>query len=312
MDLEQRDYGLADVELRSPGETGGDWHTFTGHAAVFNELSRPLYHPRLGEFREQIMPGAFRDILAAKPDIHFCYDHDMGSAMASTRAGNLDLTETRHGLRVWAQLNPEDRDVQRLIPKVKTRVAGQMSFKFVVGDDQLEERGSELHRTINSFKLIPEVSVLPQGAYSGTDASIRSFIDQAVDLGRIDEPLAEYRRKFTQSERDALAKKGWALPDGSYPIETQADVGPAITLAQSGHGDAAAARALIIKRCKALGCTDMLPKEWRSLDGNVEGHETRSQTPSGDGLGGHDTVSDEARRQAIARIRARVANTHTT
>jgi len=303
MNLEQRDYGLADVELRSPGETGGNWHTFTGHAAVFNELSRPLYHPRIGEFRERIQPGAFRDVLEAKPDIHFCYDHDMGSAMASTRAGSLELTETQRGLKVWAKLNPDDVDVQRLLPKVRSGVAGQMSFKFVVGHDDLEERGTEVLRTINTFKLVPEVSVLPQGAYSGTDASIRSFLDDAIDLGRI----GEERKDFSADKRKQLAKTGAAMPDGSFPIENTADLKNAIQ-AFGRAKDPAAAKAHIIKRARALGATGMLPDDWkaaaRSLD--TEGLEDRSQADDSLGLP-NDVVSDEARRQAVARIHARVA-----
>lgn len=59
-------------------------------------------------------------------------------------------------------------------------------------------------------------------------------------------------RKFSAEDRKALAKKGFALPDGTYPVETVEDLKNAITLAQSGHGNVSGAKALIRKRAKAL------------------------------------------------------------
>ena len=38
------------------------------------------------------------------------------------------------------------------------------------------------------------------------------------------------KRDFTQDERDALAAKGHAMPDGSYPISTVADLDNAVQL----------------------------------------------------------------------------------
>lgn len=78
--------------------------------------------------------------------------------------------------------------------------------------------------------------------------------------------LEEYARKFSAAQRQELAKKGWALSDGSYPIETEADLGPAITLASSGHGDVAAAKALIKRRAKELGAANRIPSEWAAAD----------------------------------------------
>ena len=282
---EQRDFQLAEFELRSPGETGGDWYTMAGYAAVFGELSRPLYKPRVGEFRERIMPGSFARVLADKPDIHLCYEHDMASAMASTAAGTLELREDPRGLHVWARLDPEDWDVRRVVPKIKNRTAGQMSFKFLVGDggDKLERRDlgdgkSELTRTITEFALVPEVSLVPQGAYTGTEASIRSF------LAQINDDDAEARRDFSAAERKDAAQKGFALPDGSFPIKTTSDLKNAVQ-AFGRAKDKVAAREHIIKRARELGAISLLPKNWkmglRSLDDGVEGLEDASHLTAG-------------------------------
>jgi len=70
-------------------------------------------------------------------------------------------------------------------------------------------------------------------------------------------------RDFSKRERMSLAMKGQALEDGSYPIPDKAHLHSAIVLAQSGHGDVAAAKRLIKKRARELGATDMLPDDWK-------------------------------------------------
>lgn len=72
---------------------------------------------------------------------------------------------------------------------------------------------------------------------------------------------AIFKRDFTADERRKLAAAGHALPDGSYPIDSQADLHPAAVLARSGHGDSAAAKALIARRAKQLGAPNPLEGE---------------------------------------------------
>ena len=69
---------------------------------------------------------------------------------------------------------------------------------------------------------------------------------------------AIFKRDFTAEQRRKLAAAGHALADGSYPIESQADLHPAAVLARSGHGDTAAAKALIARRAKQLGASNPL------------------------------------------------------
>jgi hypothetical protein len=54
-------------------------------------------------------------------------------------------------------------------------------------------------------------------------------------------------------ERRSLAAKGWALPDGSYPIPDIKHLHSAAVLAASKHGDWKAARRLIAGRARDLG-----------------------------------------------------------
>jgi hypothetical protein len=65
---------------------------------------------------------------------------------------------------------------------------------------------------------------------------------------------------FSDEERKALAKKGAARPDGSYPIRNATDIHHAVNDVNR-TGDAGA-KAWVIKRAKQLNLTDQLPATW--------------------------------------------------
>jgi hypothetical protein len=68
--------------------------------------------------------------------------------------------------------------------------------------------------------------------------------------------------EFSASERQALAKRGEAMPDGSFPIRNAGDLANAVRLAGQASNPAAAKR-WIVRRAKALGLVSSLPKEWQ-------------------------------------------------
>ena len=71
---------------------------------------------------------------------------------------------------------------------------------------------------------------------------------------------AVYKRDIDTATRRRLASEGHALPNLSYPIENTGDLASAAHLAQSGHGDVAAARALIGREASRLGVPNPLKK----------------------------------------------------
>lgn len=75
-------------------------------------------------------------------------------------------------------------------------------------------------------------------------------------------PLPKEKSKdFNSGERKKDAKAGVALPDGSFPIESVADLKNAVQ-AFGRAKDKVAAKAHIKKRAAALGSTDALPDSW--------------------------------------------------
>ena len=73
--------------------------------------------------------------------------------------------------------------------------------------------------------------------------------------------IAEFR-DYSEETRAKYAKKGIAMPDGSYPIENEGDLRNAIQ-AYGRAKDKEAAKKHIISRARALKATDSLPGKWQ-------------------------------------------------
>lgn len=95
----------------------------------------------------------------------------------------------------------------------------------------------------------------------------RLFIDEIMSVGAVtegDNPDAEitfWKRKVGSEERETLATRGAALPDGSFPIATVQDLRNAIA-AFGRAKNKPMARRHIIKRARALGRADLIPENW--------------------------------------------------
>jgi ATP-dependent protease ClpP protease subunit len=84
--------------------------------------------------------------------------------------------------------------------------------------------------------------------------------------------------KYSQADRDRMAKNGQAMPDGSYPIADAEDLSNAIHAVGRGKNNPhSAIRRHIIKRAKALGRSSEIPEGW-SDSGSSEGASDHSET----------------------------------
>lgn len=76
-------------------------------------------------------------------------------------------------------------------------------------------------------------------------------------------PQHEMNKKdYSDKERQMLARRDMALPDGSFPIVTVADLRRAIQ-SVGRASNYSKARNHIIRRAEALNRTDLLPEEWK-------------------------------------------------
>jgi len=76
------------------------------------------------------------------------------------------------------------------------------------------------------------------------------------------------KKDYSDDERDAMADKGQALPDGSFPIKTVKDLKNAIQ-AFGRAKDPAKAKAHIKARAEALGKEDLIPENWKGADADL-------------------------------------------
>ena len=81
------------------------------------------------------------------------------------------------------------------------------------------------------------------------------------------------KKDYSDKERQMLARRDMALPDGSFPIVTAADLSNAVQ-AVGRASNYARARNHIIRRAEALNRVDLLPEDWKPKsarkDFNVE------------------------------------------
>lgn len=161
MKLEYRAFQA--VELRMENEK-----TMCGYAAVFNCFSE-----NLGGFRERIAQGAFSKTIT-DADVRLLVNHE-GLPLARTRSNTLKLEEDEKGLYFKADIEINDPDVQRILPKMKRGDLDQMSFGFYIIHDKWEEDKlqNDYIRTLLEVRLF-DISIVTYPAYPQTSVNIRS------------------------------------------------------------------------------------------------------------------------------------------
>jgi hypothetical protein len=100
---------------------------------------------------------------------------------------------------------------------------------------------------------------------TATEDMIRGLVDARVaELGDV------AKADLSAAGRRSAAASGAAMPDGSYPIKTKADLRKAIKAVGRGGADHDKIRKHIIARAKALGLEAMVPNNWNA-DGSLKG-----------------------------------------
>lgn len=92
--------------------------------------------------------------------------------------------------------------------------------------------------------------------------SIKNQRENKSDTIENTEADAVIKRDYSPKQRRAMASRGQAMPDGSFPIADRADLENAIQ-AVGRAASYEAAKRHIIRRARALGLTEMLPEEWK-------------------------------------------------
>lgn len=184
-DIEKR--GGIPAEIRAD-ETGVK---VSGYAAVFNQEANIG-----GYFREVILPGAFRKALGAS-DVPFLINHS-GLPLARTRSGTLKLSEDSHGLKIESELDADDPDVMRVVPKMKRGDLDKMSFAFRATVQRWDDTQDPPLRTVEEVELF-DVSIVTDPAYEGTEIGLRS-LEAARNEARRQHNAAAFARRKADAE----------------------------------------------------------------------------------------------------------------
>lgn len=182
---ERRSVAVDDFEVRAVG----DALQFRGYAAVFDAPYEVFGGPPLG-WTETVDRRAFDVTLAATPDLHLLVNHE-GLPLARTKSGTMQLATDDRGLRVTADLDRRDPDVQKLEVKMDRGDIDEMSFAFRTKDDDWNDDETE-RRLLEVSIHKGDVSIVNFGANSATSAHLRSVLSALDDLGH-DKALAEVR-----------------------------------------------------------------------------------------------------------------------
>jgi len=184
---------IAEVERRSCESRAtvdrSEGRRIVGFPIVFNSESRVMTHPRIGQFRERVLPEAVDHTMRSGASVKALWNHNSDLVLGNTRAGTLFLRKTATALRI--EIDPP----QWAEPQLETIQRGDvdgMSFAFRVlpdGEDwDLRSDGLPL-RTISDMEFT-EVSLTAFAAYEATSVSVSQrsletfFHEQAIVTGR--------------------------------------------------------------------------------------------------------------------------------
>ena len=148
-----------------------------GYASTFEPYL--LFRDGGIDFYERIDERAFDN--TDMTDVIFLRDHE-GAVMARTKNGTIELLVDSHGLKSKTDLGLTERS-RDMYEDIAVRTYTQMSFSFIVGDDEYIDDGEKITRHIKSIEKIFDISAVAFPANSGTDIGIsyRSLFDGAIE-----------------------------------------------------------------------------------------------------------------------------------
>jgi hypothetical protein len=155
-------------------------------------------------------------------------------------------------------------DVYGQLPQgVRTALTSLAAAGAVVSAEVAKTEATE--EAAGTVVMSPSILLKVEGQ-PVTEELIQGLVDE-----RVAERLAQLgKADLTAAGRRRAASAGAAMPDGSYPITSKADLRKAVKTVGRGNADHDAIRKHIIKRAKALGLENMVPQNWNA-DGSEKG-----------------------------------------
>jgi hypothetical protein len=197
---------------------------------------------------------------------------------ASAPSGDWRMINGRLEMVAVCQVNVPGFPIPRALTAGGSRLslvaAGSTSLLAqVLADQEFEARLQRLESLVSAREQ-EKLALVASAAKERVDKARQARLARAAELAqmRVRDP-ERYRREtsllaaVSQAKRDKAAEDGHALPDGSFPINTEEDLSSAIQ-AYGRAKDKDAAKRHIMKRARAMDKYDSLPEDWKtsSLD----------------------------------------------
>jgi hypothetical protein len=193
--MEKRIFNLSEIRIEKRGDSNAP--VISGHAAVFDTLTDMWY------YREKIAAGAFKKTLKTS-DVRALFNHDSNWILGRNTSSTLSLAEDDTGLAV--EINPPDTQLIRdmVLTPMERGDLNQMSFAFMVIDEEWEEKKGELPvRTIKEIDPLFDVSVVTFPAYPTTDAKVRDIFSQSgIDYDSLSDMICRAKQGFPMQRKD--------------------------------------------------------------------------------------------------------------
>lgn len=172
--------GAVTIEKRADGEEEKP-AVIEGYAALFNSPTE------IGSwFREEILPGAFDDVL--KDDVRCLFNHNPNNVLARSQdgKGTLTLSVDSKGLK-YSYETPNRTYARDLADAIESGDVSQSSFGFTVAESVWIENDDEETdlRQIKKVKQLYDVSPVTYPAYQDTSVAKRShdaFVLENTDV----------------------------------------------------------------------------------------------------------------------------------
>jgi HK97 family phage prohead protease len=184
--------------------------------------------------------------------------------LARTGPGTLVLSEDSRGLKVDAELDPDDPEARAVASKVRRGDVDSMSFAFrATDDDWSEDRSKRVIRSLTLHK--GDVSFVSQPANESTSVALRrrASARKKAAVGSY-RASVEARRERLRWPGERRAHPGADGRDGPWKIKTAGDVARAVREVELGRAKGPKEKQImdyIRQRARELGVT--VPKtDW--------------------------------------------------
>lgn len=199
-DFEKRMLSAGTAELRAldPASEGGA-PRIAGYAAVFGVRSEPM-----GGFVEEIMPGAFDDVL--EQDVRALFNHDPNYLLGRKSSGTLRLAVDARGLAYEIDA-PDTQTIRDLVlsPLQRRDLSGSsFAFRVALDGDEWREEGGLIVRTIHRFSALLDVGPVSFPAYPDASVAQRSLDAWKKTLSKTPAALAANQRSARERELELM------------------------------------------------------------------------------------------------------------